>query len=58
MLQRYLKLSAEQMPTKLDATDALAAAMCHFFQGNNPVSEKKYNGWKDFIQKNPNKVRK
>ena len=55
MLQRYLKLSDEQMPAKLDATDALAVAMCHFFQGSNPVSEKKYTDWKDFIQKNPNR---
>ena len=55
MLQRYLKLSDEQMSAKLDATDALAVAMCHFFQGSNPVSEKKYTDWKDFIQKNPNR---
>ena len=58
MLQRLLRIPDEQMPPKLDATDALAVAMCHFYQGNNPVSEKKYNSWKDFIQKNPNKVRK
>ena len=53
MLQRYLKLSDAQMPAKLAATDALAVAMCHFFQGSNPVSVKKYTDWKDFIQKNP-----
>ena len=58
MLQRLLHIPDEQMPPKLDATDALAAAMCHFYQGNNPLSEKKYNSWKDFIQKNPGKVRK
>ena len=57
MLQRLLHIPDEQMPPKLDATDALAAAMCHFYQGNNPLSEKKYNSWKDFIQKNPGKVR-
>ena len=57
MLQRLLHIPDEQMPPKLDATDALAAAMCHFYQGNNPLSEKKYNSWKDIIQKNPGKVR-
>ena len=36
---------------------AMAAAVCHYFQTNNPVSEKKYTGWKDFIAKNPGKVR-
>lgn len=57
MLQRYLKIPRECMLPQLDATDGLAAALCHFFQSNNPVSEKKYSGWKDFIAKNPDKVR-
>ena len=52
MLQRFLHLP------QLDATDGLAAAVCHYFQTNNPISEKKYSGWKDFMAKNPGKVRK
>ena len=44
--------------TKLDATDGLAAALCHFYQTNNPVSEKSFNNWKDFMNKNPGRVRK
>ena len=47
----------ESMLPQLDATDGLAAAVCHYFQTNNPISEKKYTGWKDFIAKNPGKVR-
>jgi crossover junction endodeoxyribonuclease RuvC len=58
MLQRFLHIADEQMLPQLDATDGLAAAVCHYFQTNNPVSEKKYSGWKDFINKNPNKVKK
>lgn len=42
---------------KLDATDGLAAALCHFYQTNNPVQEKQYNSWKDFMNKNPKRVR-
>ena len=57
MLQRYLKIPDESMLPQLDATDGLAAAVCHYFQTNNPISEKKYTGWKDFIAKNPGKVR-
>ena len=39
----------------LDATDALAAALCHFYQ-KNISSGKNYQGWGDFIKKNPNKL--
>lgn len=57
MLKRYLKIPEESMLPQLDATDGLAAALCHFFQSNNPLSEKKYTGWKDYISKNPSKVK-
>lgn len=56
MLQRFLKIPDESMLPQLDATDGLAAAVCHYFQSNNPTTEKKYTGWKDFIAKNPGKV--
>lgn len=58
VLKSYLKIKDENMLPQLDATDGLAAAVCHFFQSNNPISEKKYNGWDDFIKKNPGKVHK
>lgn len=58
MLRRYLKIPKEDMLPQLDATDGLAAAYCHFLQINNPVSEKKYNSWKDFINKNEDKIKK
>jgi crossover junction endodeoxyribonuclease RuvC len=57
MLRRFLKIPEEQMLPQLDATDGLAAAYCHFLQMGNPVSDKKYSGWKDFVSKNQNKVR-
>jgi crossover junction endodeoxyribonuclease RuvC len=42
----------------LDATDALAAAVCHHFQGNSfKNGEKKFSGWKDFVQANPKRVK-
>jgi crossover junction endodeoxyribonuclease RuvC len=55
MLQRFLHIPDENMLPQLDATDGLAAALCHYFQSNNPVSEKKYTGWKDYISKNQKK---
>lgn len=46
------------MPVFMDATDGLAAAYCHFLQMGRPVAEKGYHGWKDFIAKNPDKVKR
>lgn len=57
MLRRYLKISPENMLPQLDASDGLAVALCHFFQSNNPVQDKKYTSWKDFMNKNPSKVK-
>lgn len=34
LLQRYLKIPDEKMLPQMDATDGLAAALCHFFQNN------------------------
>ncbi|MBN2485798.1 MAG: crossover junction endodeoxyribonuclease RuvC [Bacteroidales bacterium] len=39
----------------LDATDALAAALCHFYQ-KSTFSGDNYRGWGDFIKKNPGKT--
>jgi len=40
----------------LDATDGLAAALCHFYQSNKPVSDGNFSNWKDFVGKNPGRV--
>ena len=57
MLRRMLNISNDEMPHFMDATDALGAAFCHFIQRGNPVSEKKYSSWSDFVSKNPGKVK-
>ena len=56
MLQRLLKIPQEEMSKFMDATDALAAAYCHFMQAGKPESDVKYRGWKDFVNKNKEKV--
>lgn len=58
MLQQMLKIPADDMPKQLDATDGLAAAVCHYFETNNPRQEKKFTSWKDYMHKNPGKVKK
>jgi len=55
ILQKTLKI--ETLPKDLDATDGLAAAMCHYYQSNTPKTDKSFNSWKDFINKNPNRVK-
>ena len=42
----------------MDATDALGAAYCHYMQMNRPESDTHYKGWKDFIIKNKERVKK
>ncbi len=59
MVQRHLKLQKEDIPNKLDATDAVAVALCHYFQTMRTIkTEKKYTSWKDFAAKNADKIKK
>lgn len=68
MLQKLLKF--EEMPKHLDATDGLAAAMCHIFQftprsfGSKSGSAKakakkgKSGSWEQFVKNNEERVKK
>ena len=57
MLQRLLHIPTEEMGRFMDATDALAAAYCHFLQMGRPDTDAPhYRGWKDFVNKNQDKV--
>lgn len=57
MLKRMLKISDEIMSIQLDATDALAAAYCHFIQMGRPQSEgSKVTSWKEFAKSKGVKV--
>ncbi len=39
-----------------DATDGLAAAVCHFYQKQAPKTEQGNKSWKDFIKNNPDRI--
>lgn len=45
------------LPKELDATDAVAVAICHFLQQSRPVHTKEYKNWGDFIRKNPDRIK-
>lgn len=57
MLQRLLAIPDEALLPFMDATDGLAAAYCHYLQAGRPATEHAYNSWKDFVNKNPGKVK-
>jgi len=55
MLQRMLGFNGE--PKFKDATDGLAAAVCHHFQNKLTVPGKKiYKNWNEFVTSNPGRV--
>ena len=51
-------LGVELEAERLDATDALAIAMCHFYTTSSPLaSVKSSSSWEKFIQANPDRVK-
>jgi len=49
-------LQFKEIPKNLDATDGVAAAVCHFFQNKVNTGTKGYSGWKSFMTDNPGRV--
>jgi crossover junction endodeoxyribonuclease RuvC len=54
LLQKVMKF--DTLPDKLDATDGLAVALCHYYQQGKKIPSGKYKGWDDFIRKNPERI--
>lgn len=57
MLRRILNISADKLDIELDATDALAAALCHHYESSRPFPSAGPKSWKDFVAKNPDRVK-
>ena len=55
MLAQTLKIN--EFPDKYDATDALAAAVCHHYQKRLPIQKSGSNSWAAFIANNPDRVK-
>lgn len=50
----------KEQPKLLDASDALAVALCHYYQrANESTSSRQHKGssWLQFIKKNPNRIK-
>ena len=56
MLEKTLGVKLEAR--HLDATDALAIALCHHYETTSPLkSSKGKNGWEQFLKDNPDRVK-
>ena len=57
MIQKTLKVDLD--PKHLDATDALALALCHHYQMTNPLAGVgSSTDWKRFLADNPDRIKK
>ena len=57
MIQKTLKVELD--PKYLDATDALAIALCHHYQMSNPLAGiGGKTDWKKFLEENPDRIKK
>ena len=57
MIQKTLKVELD--PQYLDATDALAIALCHHYQMTNPLAGAGgKTDWKRFLAENPERIKK
>jgi len=54
MLQSLLGLKT--LPKNLDATDGLAAAVCHFYNSGRIEVGKSYSGWASFVKQNSHRT--
>ena len=55
MLMRMFDLKT--LPRNLDATDGLAAAVCHFYQDGIKLPKSGVKNWEEFIRKNPDRIK-
>ena len=57
MLRALLHMRSEDMPKLLDATDALAVALTHFYETGKPKASRGPKSWAEFIARNPDRVK-
>lgn len=56
MLRHILNIEEEKMPSLLDATDALAAALTHFYECGKPKIGGGAKSWEQFLRNNPDRI--
>lgn len=56
MLRHLLNIPDDKMPALLDATDALAVALTHFYETGKPSLPKGPKSWAEFLSRNPDRL--
>lgn len=49
--------SLNELRKELDATDAIALAVCNYLKMRNPKTKSRIKNWGDFVKKNPGRVK-
>lgn len=56
MLCYILKLEKEKLPSMLDATDAMAVALTHFYESQKPTTASGAKNWEQFLKQHPERL--
>lgn len=56
MLCYILKLERDKLPSVLDATDALAVALAHYYESNKPSVAGGAKNWEQFLKLHPDRI--
>lgn len=56
MLCYILKLERDKLPSMLDATDALAVALTHYYESRKPASAGGAKNWEQFLKQHPERI--
>ena len=56
MLCYILKMDKDKLPSMLDATDALAVALTHYYESQKPASSAGAKNWEQFLKQHPERI--
>lgn len=58
MLCYILKMDRKKLPSLLDATDAMAVALAHYYESRKPVAGGGAKNWEEFLRQHPERISK
>ncbi|MCH5226976.1 MAG: crossover junction endodeoxyribonuclease RuvC [Muribaculaceae bacterium] len=56
MLCYILKMERDKLPSLLDATDAMAVALAHYYESGKPTAGTGAKNWAQFIKQHPDRI--
>lgn len=56
MLCYILKMDRKNLPSLLDATDAMAVALTHYYESRKPAASSGAKNWQQFLQQHPERI--